>query len=1104
MGVNIRLHAWVHRWVMVFLICCTTNLVLSACSQKQTKLPPFPSYTTGHVSVEKASLNILPSIPAEEILFTNLAVEDGLSQSTIGCIFQDSRGFMWFCTYEGVDRYDGYEFVNFNHDPQNSNSLRDNIVYAITEDRSGNLWFGTQSGLDVFNPGEGSFTHVSLDSTEKVSNSQILVTSLIVDQAGNLWVGSRQGVFRIIIEQDQTIETTYYSLLDIKGKIVDENPVGALYQDSGGVIWAGTRQGLVYRDTQTDEFILTQSEPLVTLPAVTQAIIEIKPGVLLLGGGYGLLSYDTDTRTVTIISDSKSSKNVEFGMVWSIVRGENGLVWIGADGGLFRMDPHSGKIEKFPQIQEDPDDLETVITVFRDREGNIWAGTLRQGLFIYQPWLKKFALPDQYILRAVQQRMVWALFKDRQGLVWVGTEHDLLKIDREQRDIERYPLITDEAKEQLDSRVTAIVKDALDNLWVGTLMGTVYVYNPAQDSFTRRFETEAPINGFFVDTDQDIWIGTDNGLFQYQTDQELFKSYLLDAQASAKLSSNTVNTIQEDGTGTLWIGTWDGLFAFDKSTNNFSRTIFSTPDHVSSIDETIFAILPDDAGGLWLGSQSGGLHHYHVSSGILTRYQDAEGITAGTILSILKDSQGHLWLSTQRGLSKFDPDLGIFTNYSHNDGLPSNEFNLGADDQAEDGEMFFGGIDGFLSFYPEEILRNTFQPAIVLSKITQNGEKIDADIPVDYLNELTLSWPNNYFEFEFTALSYAQPEDNQYAYYLEGVDPDWVFSGKSRSGRYVNLPGGTFTLHLIGSNNDGIWNTEGAKIRVTIIPPIWQRLWFQMTIFFGLAAITFAGFRYRVKSILSRSKELERLVDERTAALSKSNEQLIQEITEREKTERNLAQQMAAEAVLSERNRLARDLHDAVTQTIFSASILSETLPHSLDANPDKGRQQIDELQQLTRGALAELRSLLFELRPEGLVKTDLKDLLGQLCRGITGRSGIPVELACDTQMDVPSEIKITLYRIAQEALNNASRHADPSQIKVCCSSDQEVIRLCVQDDGKGFDYVEKLESQMGLGIMQERAADIGASLEVKSLPGIGTTITVEWLFPKNGDSDDR
>jgi signal transduction histidine kinase len=243
-------------------------------------------------------------------------------------------------------------------------------------------------------------------------------------------------------------------------------------------------------------------------------------------------------------------------------------------------------------------------------------------------------------------------------------------------------------------------------------------------------------------------------------------------------------------------------------------------------------------------------------------------------------------------------------------------------------------------------------------------------------------------------------------------------------------------------------------------------------------------------------------VDERTSELSEINEQLVQEITEREKAEQRLAQRIASEAILTERNRLARDLHDAVTQTIFSASILSETLPHSLEANPDKGRQQIEELQQLTRGALAELRSLLIELRPEGLVKTDLKDLLAQLCMGIAGRSGIPVELKCDTRVDIPSEIKITLYRIAQEALNNASRHADPSHIKVHCSSDQELIRLSVRDDGRGFDSAEEFESRMGLGIMKERAADIGASFEVLSQPGSGTTIVVEWLFPENGDSD--
>jgi signal transduction histidine kinase len=567
-------------------------------------------------------------------------------------------------------------------------------------------------------------------------------------------------------------------------------------------------------------------------------------------------------------------------------------------------------------------------------------------------------------------------------------------------------------------------------------------------------------------------------------------------------------SIQEDENGNIWVGTRDGLNTLDKATGLFSRVDFkiadeTTTDNTAIVDHSIMSILPDPAGGLWLGSLSGGLKYLDVSTGKLTVHKDPEGITVGIIYSMLRDRQGNLWLSSNKGLAKFDPQSGVFTNYTYEDGLPINEFNQGAYFQSTSGELFYGGIDGLVYFYPEEILQNTYSPPIVLTKIAQNGKSILSGIPCDHVDSLTLTLPDNYFEFEFAALSFVKPEDNQYAYYLEGIDPAWVYAGKDRSGRYVNLPGGTYTLHLIGSNSDGIWNTDGKEIQIAVIPPFWQRFWFQTAVLLAIIGLAFGGYRYRVHSILSRSNELERLVDERTADLSRINERLLGEIAERERAENQLSQQIASEAILTERNRLARDLHDAVTQTIFSASILSESLPYTLKANPEKGQQQLEELQQLTRGALAELRSLLFELRPEGLMKTDLKELLAQLGKGTTGRTGIPVELDCDTQVDIPSEIKITLYRIAQEALNNASRHADPAHIRIVCIGTQEFVRLSIQDDGKGFELSKKLESRLGLGIMQERAADIGATLEVNSQPGMGTNISVEWYFPQNGDSNE-
>jgi signal transduction histidine kinase/ligand-binding sensor domain-containing protein len=1085
------------------------GIFLAACSHTGAGSLPFPLASANDGSNQENLTTTANLSSPEEVAFTNLTVENGLSQTSVECVFQDQQGYLWFCTHEGLDRFDGYEFVNFKHDPRNPDSLSDNNVSAITEDQDGSLWIGTLSGLDRLTPENGRLSHIPLRINGTDIDRKVQVTSLITDLNGDLWVGTPHGIFQLDLKQDRILKTSYFDFLDNKAEPVVGNFVDVVYQDPQGVIWVGGQHGLGSFNPDTNSFTWVQNHHTAIADLVIQAMIQIEPGVLLIGGE-GLSLFNIRAKTLVRLKDNDvfpPFPNMEIGKVHSIRQDKAGMIWIGMETGLMILDPVTRQGTVFTQIQDEAKGIRTILSLLQDREGNIWAGTLDQGLFVYHPLRQKFSGLDEYIVDVIRQKNIWSLYEDNHDCLWVGIEDELLRIDRKTRKISHYSFYVDEEDVSQDLRIRAIIEIPSGDIWAGTPAGRIYVYDPESDSFIRKFANSIhegiQINQFFSDTEGDIWVGTNQGLYRYQFEQDQFHHYLSDPGNPDTLSNDRVTSIQEGEGGVLWVGTSDGLNSFDRTTNRFSRFLFPAPGDVPTIGNAILSILPDQPDRIWLGGQSGGLYLFNPLTGNLTPFQDSDGVTAGMIFSILEDGQRNLWLSSQRGLSKFDPVSGVFTNYTHEDGLPGNEFNQGAFFQSPDGEMFFGGINGFLSFFPEDVVQNPYLPPIVLTEITQSGEGITSETSIDHLTELTLSWPENYFEFEFASLSYIRPENNQYAYYLDGIDPSWVLAGKNRNGRYVNLPGGKYTLHLIGSNNDGVWNTDGKYIRITVIPPIWQRAWFQAFIVFGLVSLAFAGYRFRVKNILSKADEMERLVHERTSDLSRINEQLMQEIAEREKAEKRLAQRIASEAILTERNRLAKDLHDAVTQTIFSASILSETLPHSLEANPEKGKQQIEELQLLTRGALAELRSLLIELRPEGLVKTDLKDLLAQLCKGITGRSGIPVELDCEIRVEIPSEVKITLYRIAQEALNNASRHADPSHIQIHCSSDQDVIRMSIRDDGKGFDYEEKLESRMGLGIMQERAADIGASLEVISKPGSGTSITIEWLFPENGDTDE-
>jgi signal transduction histidine kinase len=331
------------------------------------------------------------------------------------------------------------------------------------------------------------------------------------------------------------------------------------------------------------------------------------------------------------------------------------------------------------------------------------------------------------------------------------------------------------------------------------------------------------------------------------------------------------------------------------------------------------------------------------------------------------------------------------------------------------------------------------------------------------------------------------PEKNQYAYRLEGLDRDWVYAGTRRHADYPDLKPGDYVFRVKGSNSDGVWNEEGIAIRITVEPPFWQTWAFRFVVAAMLVLGMIGVYRQRVRGIEARSRDLERQVEERTGEIKR------------------LAEKAQELAVVEERQRLARDLHDAVSQTLFSASLIAEALPELWQASPDEGQKLLVKLRQLSRGALAEMRALLMELRPAALAEASMKDLLRQLGQAASGREGIRVRVTADEPCELPLEVRITLYRIAQEALNNVVKHAQASQVDVtlCCTSPPQAegrpagqggrVELCIRDDGVGFDPGAVSQDHLGLGIMRERAESIHARLEVESEPGCGTQVKVVW-----------
>ena len=399
-------------------------------------------------------------------------------------------------------------------------------------------------------------------------------------------------------------------------------------------------------------------------------------------------------------------------------------------------------------------------------------------------------------------------------------------------------------------------------------------------------------------------------------------------------------------------------------------------------------------------------------------------------------------------------------------------------------EMFFGGENGLNAFFPEQISENPHPPPVVVTALSLFNEVLRTNLSAN--ERIRLDYQDNFLSFDFAALDYNNPAKNQYAYKMEGVDNDWVYAGRRRHVDYPNLSPGEYVFRVKGSNSDGVWNEDDYAVRITITPPFWGTWWFRGGVVVILLGVVLVGYRLRVRNVEARSRELEKQVVERTAELQ-------QEIEQRTQVEAALREREREKAVAEERGRLARELHDAVTQTLFSASLIAEVLPRIWDMNQERGRQQLEEVRTLTRGALAEMRTLLLELRPEALTKAKMEDLLRQLGRAMTGRTGVPVDVVIEGECKVPPAVQIALYRIAQEALNNSAKHADPSQVEVRFTDEQGQTTLSISDDGRGFDVENIPAGHLGVGIMRERAESIGAQLEFKSEPGHGTQVVVVW-----------
>ncbi|MDM8544088.1 two-component regulator propeller domain-containing protein [Desulfococcaceae bacterium HSG9] len=829
----------------------------------------------------------------KQVTFEPLTIEDGLSQSSVFAIVQDKRGLMWFGTWDGLNRYDGYRFTIYKYDPRDPYSLPNNEVRALHVDSLGNLWVGTMDGLCRFDPEKERFIRYRNDPDNPAGLAGNKIHAIAEGHNGMLWIGTEDGG---LSRFDRRTGKFFHYYPDNSGN-KDHYDVWALCFDSLGMLWIGVwGSGLVRFDPNTKRFTDYQNDP--DDPAslgdnFVQAVYEDRKGTVWAGTKNGGLSrFDRETERFTnYLPTPGNSYSLSDKEVLSIYETSAGELWIGMQGGgLNRFDR---KNQRFLHYQ--PPKGKNVWSLYEDRSGILWVGTAEGGVKKVLPNLKDFKhfRNDPGVPESLSGNDVWSIFEDSSGVLWIGTwDNGLNRYDRETGVFTHYMPDPEDPYSLSQKDVIEIVEDHEGVLWIGTAEGGLNKLDRGTDRFTHYVhDPDDPLSiahnfvfSIYEDRRHRFWIGDYSGksLSRFDRKAETFSHFIHDPENPAAIGKYKIKTMFEDSQGNFWMTTGGGgLGRHDRDTGKFAYYTHDPSDPRTISHNSTTDIHEDHAGNLWIGTWGGGLNKFDRKTETFTAWREQDGLPNNSVMGILEDERGHLWLSTFRGISQFNPGLETFKNYTPKDGIQSYEFNNTAAFKSRDGQMFFGGINGFNAFYPREIQDNPYIPPVVLTdfQIFNTSVAIGDDSilrkSIMESEEITLSYRESIFTLEFAALNYQFPEKNLYKYKLEGFEEEWnEVDSARRFATYTNLNPGEYVFRAIGSNNDGLWNEEGTSVTIIITPPWWETIWFRSSLLILVIGLIWGGFRWRVSIIERQKRRLERQVSERTHDLGERMKEL--------------------------------------------------------------------------------------------------------------------------------------------------------------------------------------------------------------------------------------
>ncbi|MBU2493114.1 MAG: hypothetical protein KJ571_10860 [Bacteroidetes bacterium] len=1027
----------------------------------------------------------------KKYFFERISIQDGLSQSTIYDILQDKNGFIWFCTDNGLNRYDGIQFKKYFAYNDSLNSLSSNRIFCGAADSYGYLWFGTEVGLNKFDPQTTIFNKYFAEKKEgDISNNTIRF--IFEDKDSLLWVGTNSGLNKYSRENN-----TFVNLLFDKphGRV---NYIIEGKDDS--TLWIGTSYyGLYELNKFNNSYKLYKpniSYNLIDNENNINSMKWVDERFIYLGTDAGLIIFDSEKKTfvdvknILIERQSFSSDRItDFELM------PDSSIWISTwKDGIIILDKNKKPAGNLKQDSRNNGSISNnrILKIFTDRQNIVWLGTYSGGINKYDRTTQKFELFNSETEGPFKllSDEVWQVFEDSNNRLWICSE-DGLSVYNKSGELIKYFSTANSGLS--NNNVFTITEDSKGKYWIGTLNG-LNKYDFDKNEFlkfyagtTQQSLSSSTVTFLYADK-QNLWIGTAAGLNRLDLLTDKINRFE-DKPLSRGLKSDFITSIIEDHTGeSLWIGTLLGLNKFNKKTST-SVTFTNDPLNNQSISsDKIYGLLEDSFKNIWICTLGGGLNKYIPEQNVFVRYRESEGLSNDLVYGIVEDNNNVLWMSTNYGITRFNPLKNEFTIYDVTNGLQSNEFNFNSYAQSKDGKIFFGGVNGINSFYPDKIFKNELMPE---TKITSfkifnkeispvNSSILKKDIT--YTNEIILDHNENIFTIEFSSLNFSSPGKNQYQYIIEGLSKDWISTGNRNFASFSNIAPGNYLFKVRGSNNDNVWDEKGASLYIIIKPPVWKS-WWAIVIYFILLSVIIFSFVYIKFSLQKR------------------------EIAALQKTDKLKSEFLA---------QMSHEIRTPINVILSFAGLLKEEIAGKISEDLNMGFKSIGNAgKRIIRTIdlilnMSEIQSGTYDYNPEVINIHD--DIILKLLiefRKVAENKGLKLEVAGNCSDCIIYADSYTVEQIFANLIDNAIKFTEKGFIKINIIVHKSHVIAEVIDTGKGIKqeyfndvfspfsqeeqgYTRRFEGNgLGLSLVKKYCEINNAVIDLESEYGKGTKFIV-------------